>query len=92
MKEKIVEDYLVKRVRALGGEIRKVSWPGHRGAPDRLVMMKKGRTFWVELKTEKGTLSMRQVREHTKLRLMGQKIYIVRSKSEVEDCLSGEEV
>jgi len=88
MKEAAIEAYLVKRVHALGGEIRKVSWPGHRGAPDRLVMFKRGRLFWIELKTPRGTLSPLQVREHTRLRLMGQKIFIVRSKSEVEDCLA----
>jgi len=90
MKESAIEQYLVKRVRALGGEIRKVSWPGHRGAPDRFVMMPRKRCFWVELKTTKGMLSLHQVREHTLMRLHGLKIFVVRSKSEVEDCLVDE--
>lgn len=39
MRESDIEEYLVKRVKALGGEIRKVKWIGRRGAPDRLVML-----------------------------------------------------
>jgi hypothetical protein len=39
LRESDIERYLVKRVKALGGEVRKVKWIGRRGAPDRLVMM-----------------------------------------------------
>lgn len=39
MIERDIERHLVKRVKALGGEVRKVQWIGRRGAPDRLVML-----------------------------------------------------
>ena len=39
IRESDVEKYLVKRVKALGGEVRKVKWIGRDGAPDRLVML-----------------------------------------------------
>ncbi|NYT44576.1 VRR-NUC domain-containing protein [Alcaligenaceae bacterium] len=39
MRESEIEDYLVQRVRGMGGEVRKVKWIGRRGAPDRLVML-----------------------------------------------------
>ena len=39
MRESVIEKYLVQRVKALGGEVRKVNWIGRRGAPDRLVML-----------------------------------------------------
>ena len=39
MKESEIEAYLVKRVKEMGGEVRKVKWIGRRGAPDRLVML-----------------------------------------------------
>lgn len=39
MREREVEAYLVKRVKALGGEVRKVQWVGRKNAPDRLVML-----------------------------------------------------
>ena len=39
MRESAIEQYLVKRVGELGGEVRKVQWGGRRGAPDRVVML-----------------------------------------------------
>ena len=39
MKERGIEKYLVERVKALGGEVRKVQWVGRKSAPDRLVML-----------------------------------------------------
>ena len=61
MKERDIEAYLVERIRALGGEVRKVQWPGRRNAPDRVVMLptdvatrlpytSRSPTIWVELK------------------------------------------
>ncbi len=39
MRERDIERHLVRRVKEIGGEVRKVQWVGRRGAPDRLVMM-----------------------------------------------------
>ena len=61
MKERDIEKHLVKRVKQLGGEVRKVQWVGRVGAPDRLVMLPhrgvlqgppycEQATIWVELK------------------------------------------
>jgi hypothetical protein len=64
MLESAVEDYLVERVKQLGGEVRKVVWLGRQSAPDRLVMLptrgcalnqskevwRPAATIWVELK------------------------------------------
>jgi len=64
VKERDIEKYLVKRVKALGGEVRKVTWQGRKSAPDRLVMLPErtnpgkphpfhnygAETIWVELK------------------------------------------
>jgi len=68
MRESKIEKALVKRVKAAGGEIRKVQWVGRRGAPDRLVMMPGHFPFLVELKAPKGRLSKLQEREHEILR------------------------
>lgn len=65
MRERHIENRLVQRVKALGGEVRKVTWAGRRGAPDRLVMLPKlypwggarrdeHTTIWVELKAPGG--------------------------------------
>jgi hypothetical protein len=39
VRERDIERYLVKRVKELGGEVRKVQWVGRKSAPDRLVML-----------------------------------------------------
>lgn len=64
MRESDIEDYLVKRVKAMGGEVRKVQWIGRNGAPDRFVMLPpkfvreagdvlvyEGLGVWVEVKS-----------------------------------------
>lgn len=63
VKESTIERHLVKCVKALGGEVRKVAWVGRQGAPDRLVMLPAvaetttthvrvfgARAIWIELK------------------------------------------
>lgn len=39
LKERDIEHYLCRRVKAVGGEVRKVTWLGRDGAPDRVVML-----------------------------------------------------
>jgi hypothetical protein len=83
MREKDVEDYLVKRAQAMGGEVRKVKWIGRRGAPDRFVMLP-GRSIWVELKAPNKLPAAHQLREHERMRAMGQSVCVVDSLSKVE--------
>jgi len=121
MIERDVEDYLVKRVKALGGECRKVVWPGRRGAPDRLVMLPgfalkpqaeaaardpaviawlqeaqqrvsaalpgSGYCVWVELKAPGQKAKPHQVREHERMRNMGQRVEVVDSIEGVDALL-----
>lgn len=56
MSEAQLEDFFRKRVRLLGGYTLKLA-PMEAGVPDRLVVFPGNRTFFVELKTEKGSLS-----------------------------------
>lgn len=39
MKERDIERYLVAQVKARGGEVRKLVWPGRKYAPDRVAML-----------------------------------------------------
>ena len=81
MRESDIEAHLVKRIKALGGEVRKVKWVGRRGAPDRLVMMPfEGnpiRTLWVELKAPGKKPTVQQAREHARMRAMGQHVVVI---------------
>ncbi len=104
MRERDIEKHLVARVKALGGEVRKVQWIGRRGAPDRLVMLpdetevlRAGRTnhlirhsmtFWVELKAPGVEPEAYQLREHERMRKMGQRVVVIDSIEGVEELLS----
>jgi len=83
MRERDIENYLVKRVKALGGEVRKVNWVNRRGAPDRLVMLP-DKVFWVEVKAPGVGAEPHQLREHTRMREMGQVVFLVDSYEIVE--------
>lgn len=57
MKEKIIEKYLVQRVKDLGGRAYKFTSPAHRGVADRVVCLPNGQTWFIELKAPDGRLS-----------------------------------
>lgn len=95
MLESVIEAHLVKRVKALGGEVRKVAWVGRRGAPDRLVMLPfLGKSFtqpctiWVELKAPGVEPEPHQLREHKRMRRMGQRVEVIDSIDGVERLLA----
>lgn len=69
MRERDVEKYLVDRVKALGGEVRKLQWVGRSGAPDRLVML--FGPHFVELKRPGEKLKDHQAREHERMKAQG---------------------
>jgi hypothetical protein len=83
MKEKEIEQYLIRRVREVGGIQRKWVSPGHRGVPDRIVVFD-GRVSFVELKAPGKFLRPDQQREHIKLRKMKCRLYVIDSKEGVE--------
>lgn len=87
MKERDIEEYLVKRVKALGGEVRKVKWLGRHGAPDRVVMLP-GLLSWVELKAPGEKAKPHQVREHERMRKMGQMVVVIDSMELVDEFFS----
>lgn len=123
MRESQIETHLVKRVKELGGECRKVIWPGRRGAPDRLVMlpgfrvelrdpamlaardpaalkwleqvqqklaaeMGIGRIVFVELKAPGEKPTSLQLREHERMRAMGQTVVVIDSIEGVDELLA----
>lgn len=103
MRESEIEAHLVKRVKAEGGEVRKVQWIGRRGAPDRLVLLplrvfdwgdmgerpypRQPEAIWVELKAPGKKPEPHQEREHQRLRAMGQRVEVIDSIEGVERLL-----
>ena len=118
LRERDIEAHLVKRVKALGGEVRKVQWIGRRGAPDRLVMLGLDKavnrlryllvwhanggevdlhaavaelvgltSVWPELKAPGVKPDRHQLREHERMRNMGQRVEVIDSLEGVEELL-----
>lgn len=99
LRESDIEKYLVKRVKELGGECRKIQFIGRRGAPDRLVMLParwavdhpelplftSAKTIWVELKAPGKKAEPHQAREHARMRKMGQRVVVIDSYEQVEE-------
>jgi len=87
VRERDIEAYLVRRVRALGGEIRKLRWIGRRGAPDRVVMLSGGRLWWIELKRPGGNAEAHQAREHARMLAMGQRVLVLDTIEKIDGVL-----
>ena len=79
MREKLIEQKLVKAVRDSGGLALKLVCPGFNGVPDRLILFMGGKVAFVEVKApgEKP----RPLQEHriARLRALGFKVYVVDS-------------
>lgn len=86
--EKQVEAYLVKRVRALGGEAYKFTSPAHRGVADRIVCLPNGQTWFVEVKTEGGRLSELQKVFAADMAKMNQKYTCLWNKEQIDEWLA----
>lgn len=87
MLEREVEAHLVKRVKELGGECRKVKWIGRNGAPDRLVLLPKATCVFVELKKPGEKAKPHQLREHVRMRAMGQVVLVLDSIESIDEWL-----
>lgn len=91
LRESDIEAYLVKCAKAAGGECRKIQFIGRPGAPDRLVMLPDcmrwvgGAAIWVELKAPGKKAEPHQIREHERMRKMGQRVEVIDSYEQVED-------
>lgn len=89
MRERDIERQLVKRVKAAGGDVRKLAWIGRRGAPDRLVMLP-GRFLLVELKAPGGRISRLQDVEHRRLRAAGFDVCVIWKLEDIDEVIGTE--
>lgn len=89
MLEKTVEEYLVKRVKEIGGKAPKWVSPGNTGVPDRIILLPGGKTYFVECKRPKGSkTSARQKLWRRYLEELGHNVRSTYTKEEVDDFIS----
>lgn len=77
MKEKYIEQKLVKAVKNMGGLCLKFTSPGFDGVPDRLVLLPGKKIVFIELKAPGKKLRPLQVRRKTQLEQLGFSVYCI---------------
>ena len=77
MREKQIEQKLVRAVKDTGGIAPKLSCPGTDGMPDRLILLHGGRVAFAELKAPGKKPSMLQVRRKRQLEALGFRVYVI---------------
>lgn len=85
--EKKLEASLVKSVKALGGIALKLYGNMYAGIPDRLIIMPKGKTYFVELKSEGIAPRKLQLVRHDELRKMGHEVFVIDTDTKLKDFL-----
>ena len=77
MREKIIEQQLVKAVKSRGGMCPKFTSPGMDGMPDRLVLLPQGCIGFVEVKAPGKKPRPLQIYRHKQLRQLGLRVYVL---------------
>lgn len=85
MKEKIIEQYLVKEVKKLSGIPYKFKSPQRRSVPDRLCVFNHALIAFVEVKAANKFPTDAQNREMNRLESRGQWVLWVNSKSGIDN-------
>ena len=83
MREKEVEQKLVKAVKLKGGLCFKFTSPGFNGVPDRLVLLPKGRIAFIELKAPGKKPRALQIRRMKQLSALGFACYVLDNIDEI---------
>lgn len=83
MREKIIEQHLVKAVKNSGGIAPKLLCPGFDGMPDRLVLLPRGKIGFVEVKAPGKEPRPLQVARHGLLRRLGFKVYVLDAPEQI---------
>lgn len=83
MREKQIEQKLVKATKDMGGIAPKFVSPGFDGMPDRIVLLPDGRMAFVEVKAPGVKPRPLQQARHKLLRRLGFKVYILDDQQQI---------
>lgn len=87
MREKQIEQRLVKAVKARGGLCPKLVSPGTDGMPDRMVMLPDSHMGFVEVKAPGEKPRPLQQRRHEQLRELGYKVSVLDDPEQIPPIL-----
>ena len=82
--ESKIEARLKREVEDLGGLALKFTSPGMAGVPDRLVLLPKGKIYFVELKAPGKNLRPLQLKRKEQLESLGFKVYAIDSYEKID--------
>ncbi|WP_340293447.1 VRR-NUC domain-containing protein [Staphylococcus coagulans] len=85
MRESNIEKYLVREVKKKKGLCLKWVAPGTKGVPDRIVIMPKGKTYYVEMKQPNGRIDPLQKYMHKQLADRGHQVFTLWDKKQVDE-------
>ena len=77
-----IKDYVVRKVKELGGVARKIKYENRNGCPDWLVVF--GMIYLVELKSTHGKLRTSQAREIKKMKDVDVEVHVINSKAGID--------
>ena len=83
MREKQIEQKLVKATKNMGGIVPKFVSPGFDGMPDRIVLLPGGRIGFVEVKAPGEKPRPLQLSRHGLLRRLGFKVYVLDDEQQI---------
>lgn len=87
MKEKQIEQKLVKAVRSMGGIAPKLVSPGYAGMPDRIVLLPGGHIGFVEVKAPGCSPRPLQLARHGQLRELGFTVCVLADEKQIGEVL-----
>ena len=87
MREKQIEQRLVKAVKARGGMCPKLVSPGTDGMPDRMVLLPDSHMGFVEVKAPGQKPRPLQLRRHEQLRELGYKVSVLDDPEQISPIL-----
>ena len=88
MREKEIEQRLVRKVQKEGGISPKFVSPGTSGMPDRLVLLQEGRMAFVELKAPGKKMRPLQVKRKRQLEALGYKVFCIDKVDQIEEVIN----
>jgi len=87
MRERQIEQKLVKAVKAAGGIAPKLTSPGFDGMPDRLALLGDGHFGFVEVKAPGKEPRPLQVKRHEQLRELGFLVFVLDDPDQIPGIL-----
>ncbi len=88
MREKQIEQKLIKAAKVVGGLAIKFTSPGFDGMPDRLVLLPQGKMAFVEVKAPGKTMQPLQEKRKRQLEILGFLVFCIDRPEQIGGILS----